>query len=122
MKSIRFAYTVFIMLVIIVFLNSLMLSRVIDKLSDSAEAAEEYDMQKAEEQYTEIYKDYKKHELYVSLSIDHDDLSELEDIFSEIIGAARANDSEALIVAKCRLIYRLRHIRRLSGINIDSIF
>ena len=122
MKSVRFAYTVFAVLVIVVLINSLSVGKIIDSISDDIIRAEESDMAAAEKEYTEIYEKYKRYELYVSLSVDHDDLSNIEDAFSEIIGAARADDAAGVVTTKSRLTDYLRHIKRLSGINIDSIF
>ena len=122
MKSVRFAYTVFAILFVAVIINSVMLGKVIDKISEELLYAEESDMALAEKEYSEIYEKYKKYELYVSLSVDHDDLSSIEDAFSEIIGAARAEDTSGVITTKSRLTDYLRHIKRLAGINIDSIF
>ncbi len=122
MKSVRFAYAIFFILVIAVLINSLAIGRIIDSISRELLSAEEGDMAKAEKEYTEIYEKYKKLELYISLSVSHDDLSNIEDAFSEIIGAARADDSSGVITTKSRLTDYLRHIKRLAGINIDSIF
>ena len=122
MKSVRFAYLILSLLFAAVIINSVAVGRVIDGLYNEVSAAEEEDMALAREEYEALYEKYKRYELYVSLSVDHDDLSNLEDGFSEIIGAARANDSTALITAKSRLTDCLNHIKRLSGINIDSIF
>lgn len=122
MKSVRFAYAVFIVLVILVLINSLSVGKIIDSISDDITRAEESDMAIAEKEYAEIYEKYKRYELYVSLSVDHDDLSNIEDAFSEIIGAARADDAAGVVTTKSRLTDYLRHIKRLSGINIDSIF
>ena len=122
MKSVYFAYTVFLLLVTAVILNSLFLSKTIDSLREDVEAGAEDDMAIAEKEYTEIYEKYKKYELYISLSVSHDDLANLEDAFAEILGAARAEDTAGVITTKNRLTEYLRHVRRLSGINLDSIF
>ena len=122
MKSVRFAYVIFAVLVIAVLINSLSVGKIIDSISADITRAEESDMAIAEKEYTEIYEKYKRYELYVSLSVDHEDLSNIEDAFSEIIGAARADDAAGVVTTKSRLTDYLRHIKRLSGINIDSIF
>lgn len=122
MKSVHFAYTVFLVLVVFVFANCIVLANIIDEITELTISAEESDMATAEKEYTEIYERYKNHELFISLSVDHNDLSDIETSFSEIIGAAKADDSAGVLTAKSRLIDRLRHIKRLSGINIDSVF
>lgn len=122
MKSVYLAYVIFFLLTVAVIINSLTVGKVIDKISVEVEAAEEEDMSIAREEYERLYDNYKKIELFISLSVDHEDLSNLEEGFSEMIGAARADDKSALITAKSRLCDCLDHIKRLSGINIDSIF
>ena len=122
MKSVRFAYTIFLILIIFVFINSITLADIIDEITELTVSAEERDMAIAEKDYTRIYQKYKSHELFISLSVDHNDLSDIESSFSEIIGAAKAKDTAGVLTVKSRLIDRLRHIKRLSGINVDSVF
>ena len=122
MKSVRFAYTVLILIILAVFINMAFIKGAIGRLLDEVSAAEEENTIAAAIEYSEIYESYKKSELYISLTVSHEDLSELEIAFSELIGAAKADDKGALIIAKSRLTDRLWHIKRLSGINIDSVF
>ena len=42
--------------------------------------------------------------------------------FAELIGMAKVGDSEGAQVTKSRLKYSLEHLKRLAGMNIDSIF
>jgi hypothetical protein len=122
MKSVRFAYTVLILIILAVFINMAFIKGAIGRLLDEVSAAEEENTIAAAIEYSEIYESYKKSELYISLTVSHEDLSELEIAFSELIGAAKADDKGALVIAKSRLTDRLWHIKRLSGINIDSVF
>ena len=122
MKSVHFAYAVFLILLTVVLINSLSIGRIMDSIENEVSLAEENDMERAEKVYTEIYEKYRKFELYISLSVDHDDLSDIESSFAEIIGAAKAEDKGSVITIKSRLCDHLRHIRRLAGINLHSIF
>ena len=122
MKSVHFAYAVFLILLTAVLINSLSIGRIMNSIENEVRLAEENDMERAEKEYTEIYDKYRKFELYISLSVDHDDLSDIESSFAEIIGAARAEDKGSVITIKSRLCDNLRHIRRLAGINLHSIF
>ena len=72
--------------------------------------------------YEEISHEYAKIQRYIGLTVSHDDLTNIEEDFNEILGAIEADDEESLIIAKSRLIGSLSHLRRLSGINADSIF
>jgi hypothetical protein len=71
--------------------------------------------------YSEIYDDYRQRQKFLSITVNHEDLTTIETEFEEILGSALADDKENIIIAKSRLIGALEHIRRLSGINIDSI-
>ena len=122
MKTEKFAYVVFITLVIAVISNSVILGRTIDKFIAEVSEAEEENMDTAYSDYQEIYDNYKKHELYISITTNHGDLENIESAFAEIIGAAKAGDRDGVITQKSRLIDFFAHIKRLSGINIDSIF
>lgn len=122
MKSVRFAYSVFLILVIAVLLNSIAIGKVIDLISEELSLAEETDMTIAKDEYAVIYDKYKRYELYISLTVNHDDLSNIEDSFSEIIGAAKAEDEAGILTAKKRLSEQLNHVKRIAGVNIDSIF
>ena len=121
MKVIRFAYTVFALLFLAVIINSITVGKMIDSISEELHHAEEEDPASARREYERIYDKYKKYETYISLTVDHDDLSNIEDAFSEIIGAAIAEDVVGVITTKSRLTDYLKHVKRLSGINIDSI-
>ena len=68
-----------------------------------------------------IFEVFNKYESYISLTVSHDDLTNIEDSFVDMIGYLSVNDVENATVAKSRLIHSLEHLRRLSGFNIDSI-
>ena len=122
MRAVKISYAVFTVLLIAVILNSLALGRIIDKFSALVEESEENDMTLAREEFEAIYDEYKGYTVYISLTVNHGDLESIDTAFAEIIGAAKAGDRDAVIMIKSRLIDNLDHIRRLSGINIDSVF
>ena len=74
------------------------------------------------EKITALYEEFKTDERYISLTVSHDDLTNIEAAFAEMIGAARAESHEQFIITKSRLEDALSHLGRLSGINFDSIF
>ena len=122
MKALKFAYFIFSLLLIAVITNSIILGNIINTFISLVGEGEENDMRAAKEEYEDIYERYKSLELYISLTVNHGDLENIESAFAEIIGAARAEDRDGVITTKSRLIDYLDHIRRLSGINIDSVF
>ena len=119
MKTIITAYVVLALIIILVIVNSMVISHNIDvileKLRSAPEGAE------AGEAYREIFDDYMKRQKYLGLTVSHDDLTNIEGEFYEIIGAADAKDDDTMKIAKSRLIGALMHLKRLCGINFDSI-
>jgi hypothetical protein len=69
----------------------------------------------------ELFKKFQSSERFVSLTVNHDDLTSIEELFSELIGQLEVGDGNAAHVTKNRLIDALRHLGRLSGFNIDAI-
>ncbi len=108
-----------LLLVVLVIANSILLSNNIESLLEDAEKIEPSPKSLAE--YEALRDDFMRRQRFMSLSVSHDDLTEIENILSELIGAARAEDEESLIIAKSRLEMSLTHLKRLSGINIDSV-
>lgn len=120
MKIQAASYTIAILITVAVFANSVFLCSTLDRLSERLDAAPS-DITAAE-LYEEIYSDYTKAERYISLTVSHSDLEGVDDSFAELLGAIEAEEQEALIVAKSRLLHALSHMRRLCGISIDSVF
>ena len=69
----------------------------------------------------ELFESFRDSERFVSITVNHDDLTSIEELFSELIGQLEVGDSESAHVTKNRLKDALRHLRRLSGFNIDAI-
>ena len=120
MKATIIAVLILSIVLISVFLNSFFISRgienIIARLEETPSTLESYNS------YKEIFEEYSKKQRFIGLTVSHDDLTNIESEFHEILGAIEAEDEETLIIAKSRLIGALSHLRRLSGINADSIF
>ncbi len=119
MKIKSAAYITLLLLLIAVSMNSVVLNKAITGLYNSVEQAPT--VGDVYETYNAIYKEYIKKRCFMSLTVNHQDTSEIEICFAEILGAAKANDTDSLIISKSRLMRSLSHLRRLSGINFDSI-
>ena len=120
MKAVRIALILLICSMIFVIANSLTLSHIIDDVIEKTEDAASITEGKKEE-YERIYGELEDKMTYISLTVNHEDLTSITDGFAELIGTLEAEDEEAFITVKSRLISSLEHIRRLAGINIDSI-
>ncbi len=79
------------------------------------------DFAESEKRAREIYEDFRQSETYISILVNHNDLTNIEDIFAEMIGCLSVGDTDGAKIAKSRLIDALSHLKRLSGVNIDSI-
>ena len=122
MKAVKLAFALLIICLAAVITNSLVLRSIITDLTERVESAEEENADVALREFEEIYRYYQKKLTYISLTVNHQDLTSIDESFTEIIGAAKAKDMDTLLTVKSRLIGALTHLKRLSGINIDSIF
>ena len=120
MKSVIFSFIALIAIFTTITMNCFFISRSVDDITNRLEAApthtDTYSV------YYEIFEDYIKRQRFIGLTVSHEDLTNIECEFYEILGAIEAEDEESLIIAKSRLIGALSHLKRLSGINADSIF
>lgn len=110
--------SVIILTAIIVFIiiNTAVLSKEIGKLEERVESAPS-----EISAFNALFDDFKHVRSYLSITVDHDDIAEVEKDFYEIIGALSVGDEQSAAIAKSRLCGALRHLKRLSGFNIDSI-
>lgn len=114
MKNVRIAGVLLTLTLVAVVINAIAVRSIIGGILDEVETAEAED-------YTEIFDKFKSMETYISLSVDHEDMMNIELAFAELIGAVEADDEKTATVVKSRLKHSLEHLRQLSGINIDSI-
>ncbi len=119
-KIVISAYITIATITAVVFINSFIIMAkaddLLEKLSTTESSIDEA------QRYHDIYEDFRSTRRYISFTVDHDTITVLEDGFAEILGAIEAEDEGALIIAKSRLIGSISHLKRLSGINADSIF
>ena len=120
MRAKRVAIAVLCSVMLAVILNSVYLHIGIEGICEVTEAADVYSSD-AETTYKKIYSDYKRHERIISLTVNHDDLANIDDLYCEIIGELEVGDADGASITKSRLIGALKHLWRLSKINIDSI-
>ena len=119
MKALVFAIVTALTVMALVGANSLILRTSLTALVEECESIPDSTSNKIN--YEQLYESFMKKQKFISLTVSHDDLTEIENDLAEIIGACEANDEDTLIIAKSRLIMTLTHLRRLSGVNLDSI-
>ena len=117
------AVCLFFLVICFVTVNTIVLDRQISKLCEATEKIEitEDNIRQSEKMARELYDDFKKKEIFISLTVNHEDLTNIEASFSEIIGYLSVGDADGARVTKNRLLDSLEHLRRLSGFNIDAI-
>ena len=121
MKIVKSAYVILCFTLLSVIANSIALNILITKTLNDVKDLPDYLTDVSYSECENLYNIFKKQEKYISLTVNHEDLTEVESSFAEMLGAIKANDSESVLSIKSRLIDALEHLRRLSGINIDSI-
>lgn len=97
-----------------IWFNTVKLNEKIDDIICEVKDAEGYDA------VLRTKEKYEKYERFISISVSHNDLMNIEDLFAQYEQES-LEDSEQRYVTKNRLISALCHLRRLSAINIDSI-
>ena len=58
---------------------------------------------------------------FLSITINHDDLEDAEDLLAELTAAVKNGDGDQIEITKSRLRTALGQLRRLSAVGIDSI-
>ena len=102
--------------------NTILLGKTVEKVSGRVgELDIGDDAAKAEAEAKKIYEEFKCYEKFMSLTVNHGDLTNIEEMFAEMIGYLSVGDGNGARVAKSRLSDALSHLRRLSGVNIDSV-
>ncbi len=123
MKVKIFASVLMVMLIASVTINTLMVEKVISDVSEKVEKIDitEERIKEALIEAEEAFSSYKRLETYISLTVNHNDLTNIEDTFSELLGNLSVSEANGAVIAKNRLLGALWHLRRLSGINFDAI-
>ncbi len=121
MKAVRIATAVLIFLLAAVVLNSIYIDKTTEKFANRIMEIDTKNLKEAKEEFKKVHKEFKKAEKFISITVSHDDLTNIEEGFADIIGASEAEMHVDVITIKSRLEDALRHLGRLSSINFDSI-
>lgn len=120
MKEKIIAIFVFIITVSFVIINTLLLQKTVDNMSELANEIVT-DGDDAEKTVLALDKLFREKVGYIGLTVSHDDITNIEDCIAELQGYIKVGDNEGAEVTKSRLIRFLGHLRRLVGFNIDAI-
>ncbi|MBP3308663.1 MAG: hypothetical protein J6L90_04390 [Clostridia bacterium] len=119
MKAFIIALITALLVILAVVLNSVFLDISLSVLIDECEAIPE--APEEIERWEALYESFCRWQRFIALTVSHEDMSNIESDFAEILASARIGDKDTLIIAKSRLVMTLTHLRRLSGVNPDSI-
>ncbi|MBE6644362.1 MAG: DUF4363 family protein [Ruminococcaceae bacterium] len=121
MRAVRFAVICLFTVFVSIIGNSIYISKTTEKFADAIKEIDTNNLEMTSNKLKEIYASFKKAERFISITVSHDDLTNIDESFSDIIGAAEAGMKTSVITIKSRLEDALRHLGRLSGINLESI-
>ena len=121
MKKTAPAYILLALVTLFVIVNGVYITKSVDGYIERLEGIDT-ESDSLTEELQGLYGEFQKTASVISLTVNHEDLTNIEDAFAEIIGAAEAKEQSEVIITKSRLVDALRHLRRLSGFNIESIF
>ncbi len=119
MKSAVISGIILAVLFIFVGINTVVVDNMLDKTIEKTESLNFDD--RLGENFEELSTDYEKRAKYINLTVSHVMMSEVEEAFAEMEGAVLSKDEGSFIEAKSRLVDALGQLRRLAGLNFDSI-
>ena len=120
MKSKIFSVVTLIIISIAVGINTIYIANTTNRLVNQLDEITT-DAETALEAAEELQQKFLKEINYISLTVSHNDLTNIENEISEFVGCLKVGDTSEAEVVKNRLRSSLNHLKRLSGINIDSI-
>ena len=120
MKDKILALIILVTVIAFVCINTVILDKQIECVIEKVDALNFKDKATMSDA-SELYVDFMKKQKYLSLTVNHDDMTCIEDCLIEMIGYVSVDDLQNAEVTKYRLKNSLEHLRRLSGFNIDAI-
>ena len=122
MKVKIFAVAILVTVVGFTVFDTFFLQRQLGQLKESAERLDvSEENSKAEDEARALSREFMQKERFISLSVNHEDLTNIEEAFTELIAELSVGEYNNATVAKNRLVDAFEHLRRLSGCNIDSV-
>ena len=119
---VKLSYLILFILLVAVLLNASFIKKLTDDIYLSLSKINTENITLFETEFSEAEKLYRKNATFISLTVSHEDLTDIENAIYEIKGALKAGDLNTALIAKSRLENALMHLGQLSGLNIKSIF
>ena len=121
MRAVRLASLCLTIVLLSITANSVYITKTTEEFANAVKEIDTENLDITADKLKEIYAEFKKAERFISITVSHDDLTNIDESFSDMIGAAEAGIRANVIAIKSRLEDALRHLGRLSGINLESI-
>lgn len=117
LRDVRVAVTILILLVALATANVVTSGILLKSLAKEVETVSIGKAAEAEA----LYKKFTRVAFFLSITVNHDDLEDAEELMAELNVAVRGEDAEEVEILKSRLRTALGQLRRLSAVGIDSI-
>ena len=111
-----------ILLLAAVIINTALLTRRVDQITSEVQSVSMENTTDAMGRIMEIFDNYQRAEGFLSLTVSHNDLADINECFTELMAYLTLGNAEEASVAKSRLMDALLHLKRLSGWNIQAVF
>ena len=116
-RDVRIAVTILILLVTLATANVVTSGILLKSLAKEVETVSIGKAAEAES----LYKKFTRVAFFLSITVNHDDLEDAEELMAELDVAVRGEDAEEVEILKSRLKSAFRQLGRLSGAGVDSI-
>ena len=117
LRDVRVAVTILILLVALATANVVTSGILLKSLAKEVETVSIGKTAEAEA----LYKKFTRVAFFLSITVNHDDLEDAEELMAELNVAVRGEDADEVEILKSRLKSAFRQLGRLSGAGVDSI-
>ena len=117
LRDVRVAVTILILLVALATANVVTSGILLKSLAKEVETVSIGKATEAEA----LYKKFTRVAFFLSITVNHDDLEDAEELMAELNVAVRGEDADEVEILKSRLKSAFRQLGRLSGAGVDSI-
>ena len=117
LRDVWIAAAILLFIVILAAANVLASDAMLDDMLTEIEDVDTGDIEKTKD----LEDKFSRVAFFLSITINHDDLEDAEDLLAELTAAIKVGDEDQIEITKSRLRTALGQLRRLSAVGIDSI-
>ena len=116
-RDVWIAAAILLLIVMLAAANVMVSDAMLDDILADVEAVDVGSTEKTEA----LEGKFSRAAFFLSITINHDDLEDAEDLLAELTAAIKVGDEDQIEITKSRLKTALGQLRRLSAVGIDSI-